>query len=428
MTDLIVSPSKVQGEIEIPTSKSHSIRAILFASLAKGESVIKKRLDSPDIHAAIRACRQFGAKIEERGEDLIILGTGATFKSPKDSIDSGNSGQVLRFVGAFAALGNNKSVITGDHSIRTSRPVLPLISALSQLGARAKTSDGGNFAPIEVQGKISAGQVEMDGMDSQPVSAILMLAAFLNRKTTVKVRNPGEKPWIDLTLSWLDRFNISYENKDYQTYFIQGRGGINSFEYTVPGDFSSAAFPAVAGLISNTKVNLQNMDMSDSQGDKKVFQALEKMGAKINYHPTKRTIEVKRDKQDLYGQSLDINDYIDAITILSVLGCFAKNKTHIHNASIARKKESDRIASICKELKKMGAKVDEKQDGLIIYPSKLSGAKLNCYHDHRIAMSLAIAAMNARGDSRILKVDCISKSYPTFIQDMKKLGAKMEAL
>lgn len=428
MTDLKIFPSHIQGEIEIPSSKSHSIRAILFASLAKGQSTIKKRLDSPDICAAIRACKQFGAKIEERGDDLIITGTNGRFLPPNEPIDSGNSGQVLRFVGAFAALGEGRTIITGDHSIQTSRPVLPLLSALKQLGAHAKTQDAGDFAPIEVSGKALPGHVEMDGEDSQPVSAILMLAVFLKGKTTVKVRNPGEKPWIDLTLSWLDRFNVRYVNENHTTYTVHGRGVVDAFNYTVPGDFSSAAFPAAAALISNTPLTLKNMDLSDPQGDKKIFAALEKMGAKINYDPKKRTIEIQRNKKDLYGQSLDINDYIDAITILSVIGCFAKNTTHIHNASIARKKESDRIASICKELKKMGAKIDEKRDGLIIYPSKLYGAKLDCYHDHRTAMSLAIAAMNAEGVSQISKVDCISKSYPTFIQDMKKLGAKMEAM
>lgn len=426
MTDLIVHPSKLSGQVAIPSSKSHSIRAIIFASLAQGTSHIYKRLDSPDIHQAIAACRQFGAEIDENGEDLVIRGTAGNFHSPKCEIDSGNSGQVLRFIGALAALGEGKTILTGDDSIQKRRPVKPLIDALKQLGACAGSLNNNDCAPISVKGPCKPGSALICGQDSQPVSGLLMLSAFLDGETTIAVNNPGEKPWVDLTLYWLDKLNVPYENDQYKKYKVTGKKTLKAFDYTVAADFSSAAFPAAVALLSQSSVILNNIDMQDPQGDKKIFDAFKLMGAQISYDEKQRKLSVLGNF--LKGLKLDINDYIDAITILSVVGCFAKNETHITNAAIARKKESDRISAIACELKKMGAKITEKPDGLIIEPSKLHGCTLKTYHDHRMAMSLIIAALHANGPSKILSIDCISKSYPTFVEDMQKLGAKIEVV
>lgn len=428
MTDLIVYPSRLVGEVEIPSSKSHSIRAIIFASLASGKSHISKRLDSADIHHTIRACRQIGAKIEEVGDDLFITGTAGKFNSPNNEIDAGNSGQVLRFIGALAALSDKPTRITGDHSIQTNRPVLPLLNGLNQLGAKAISVKKNDFAPIEVKGFAKPSVIKVEGKDSQPISALLMLSAFLEGETEIEVLNPGEKPWIDLTLSWLKKFQIPFKNENYNRYKVSGKKKIPAFNYTVPSDFSSAAFPAVAALIANSQITLKNMDMEDVQGDKKIFEMLKEMGAHITYDRDLKTLRVQREKGTLIGRRLDINDYIDAIAILSVLGCFAKSETHIENAGIARAKECDRIACITIELRKMGAKITENKEGLSVYLSQLKGADLKTHQDHRIAMSLIIAALNAKGKSIIRNIDCISKSYPSFIEDMKKLGASLEVV
>lgn len=428
MTDLNVYPSKISGEVEIPSSKSHSIRAIVLASLANGTSHIKKTLNSPDVHHAIKACKQMGAKITQEGETLSIVGTAGKFFSQPFEIESGNSGQVLRFIGALAVLSAHSTIITGDHSIQTNRPIKPLINALKQLGAHARSIKGNDLAPIEVKGPVSPGFVQMEGRDSQPVSALLMLAAFLNGVTEIQVSNPGETPWIDLTLYWLKKLGIPFENESYKKYKIFGKNKIDAFNYTVPGDFSSAAFPAICALISDSSITLKNMDLDDPQGDKKLFDVLKSMGAQIVYQKEQRELLVQRKNKIIKGKHLDINDYIDSIAILSVLGCFSDGKTIIDNAAIAREKESDRIACMTKELKKMGASITEKKEGLIVKPSVLTGAVLSSHHDHRVAMALTIAALNAKGKSTLCGIDCISKSYPTFIEDMKKLGAKLEVL
>lgn len=428
MTDLIVHPSKLFGKIEVPSSKSHSIRAIILASLAHGTSTIYKRLNSPDIHHTIKACRMFGANIEERGEDLVIVGTGGVFHSPKEPMDSGNSGQILRFIGALAALSSQETILTGDDSIQTRRPVKPMLEALKQLGAKAVSLKGNDLAPIKIQGPAKPGHTSLIGHDSQPVSGMILLAAFLEGVTDIKVSEPGEKPWIDLTLYWLDKLKVAYENHHYEHYKIYGRRDIHAFSYQVAADFSSAAYPMAAALLSRSSVVLSNMDMQDPQGDKKIIEAYRAMGASITYDSRKRRLSVEPSSNPLKGAELDINDYIDAITILSVVGSFAKGETHIKNAAIARKKESDRIKCIAHELKKMGAHIHEKPDGLIISQSNLHGASLDSHHDHRMAMSLIIAALHAKGKSCVHNIDCIAKSYPTFIEDMRKLGATFEVV
>ncbi|MCX6989584.1 MAG: 3-phosphoshikimate 1-carboxyvinyltransferase, partial [Chlamydiae bacterium] len=263
--------------------------------------------------------------------------------------------------------------------------------------------------------------------DSQPVSALLIAASFLKGKTDLNVTNPGEKPWIDLTLHWMDRLGIRYSHKNYEHYILQGNACYEGFAVSIPGDFSSAAYPIAAALVTRSELTLENIDMNDVQGDKKLVDVLLQMGAKIEIDDAKKTLTVKKGPP-LQGIKIDVNDFIDAITILAVLGCYASGETEIVNGSIARKKESDRIHCIALELKKMGAKIEERPDGLIIKSSILRGAHVESHKDHRIAMSLAIAALGALGDSVIEDVACISKTYQNFAIDFQNIGCHMQEI
>lgn len=421
MIKVKVKPGKIHGSIGIPSSKSHTIRSLLFALMARGKSHIRHPLPSPDILAMIDAIRHFGAKVDMEKESLIVDGVAGKLQPSEDVIQCGNSGQVLRFIGALAALSESYTILTGDLSIRHNRPVKPLLDALEQLGAVAASSRLDGFAPIIVKGPLKGGRATLNGADSQPVSGLLMLGAFFPLE--LHVTNPGEKPWIDLTLSWLNRFGIGYENKNYEHYKVRGGAHIKGFDYSVPGDFSSAAFPLVAALVTHSEIALENIDLKDVQGDKAIIPILESMGAKFESH--KLTLAVK--KGNLKGTRIDINDCIDALPILAVAGCFANGKTEIVNGAIARRKESDRIHSIAVELKKMGADIEEQPDGLIVRPSKLrSSADLQAHHDHRLAMALIVAAMAAEGESVVHGVECTAKSYPTFFDDFRKMGAQLE--
>jgi 3-phosphoshikimate 1-carboxyvinyltransferase len=425
MKELIIKPSFLKGSVLIPSSKSHTMRAILFGLMGKGKTIIHSPLPSPDSIAMIDACRLFGAKVEVFQNHLEIIGTAGQLSPCENVIQAGNSGQVLRFIGALAALSPAYTVITGDHSIRHNRPVQPLLDALSQLKAFAISSRLDGYAPIIIKGPMQPGKASLPGEDSQPISGLLIAASFLPGVTHLFVKDPGEKPWIDLTLYWLKRLGIKCSHENYEHYIIDGHAAYDGFELIIPGDFSSAAYPIAAALVTNSELTLENIDMEDCQGDKKIIEVLIQMGAKIEINAARRTLIVKKNSR-LKGMRIDINDFIDAITIMAVIGCFAEGTTEIYNAGIARKKESDRIRSIVTELKKMGAAIEERADGLVVSHSSLNGAQLKSYHDHRIVMSLAVAALASKGETRIEGIGCVAKSYPSFIADFQRLGAHFE--
>ncbi len=419
MDELTIFPSKLSGRIAIPPSKSHTQRALLFSMLGSATSRIINPLLSPDTEAMLTAIALFGAKIERKPNLLEIQGG---FSLPEDIIDAGNSGQVLRFMGALSALLPGGCEITGDASIRTRRPIKALLYALRHLGAIAESARGDGHAPILINGPIHPGACRLSGEDSQPVSALLMATSFLDGPSEIFVDNPGETPWIDLTLDWLKRLGGVVENDNYTHYRVKGGLNYSGINYTVPGDFSTAAFPLVAALITQSTLSLEGLDPNDVQGDKILIEILQKMGAKIQWKDNELIVFPSQ----LIGQKIDINSCIDALPILAVAACFAKGRTLLYNGAIAREKESDRIASIAKELKKMGANIEEREDGLVIEESTLQGASLDGHSDHRIALATAVAALGAKGSSHIQSTTCINKTYPTFIKDFQTCGAVIE--
>jgi 3-phosphoshikimate 1-carboxyvinyltransferase len=422
-----VYPSILRGTVIIPSSKSHTLRAIYFAALAQGTSRIEQYLLSPDTMAMIEAVRLLGVQVKIDETSLEICGCGGKPQPPKDVIQCGNSGQVLRFIGALAGLMPHPTLLTGDASIREKRPVKPLLEGLTQLGAMAVSSLDNGYAPLLIKGPLTRTTARIDGEDSQPVSGLLMAGAFAPHPIELHVNNPGEKPWIDLTLHWFKKLGIPFHCSDYTYYRMEGNAVVKNFTYQVPGDFSSAAFPIAAAILTNSELTLQNIDMDDCQGDKAIIPLLEKMGVRFVIDASRHTLTVKAGSK-LKGMRIDINDFVDALPILAVIGCFAEGQTEIVNAAIARHKESDRIHSIAKELKKMGANIEEKPDGLVIQGSTLKGAELNTYHDHRMAMALTIAAFAAKTASKIIDVKCIAKTYPSFYEDFKALGANIRGV
>jgi 3-phosphoshikimate 1-carboxyvinyltransferase len=421
MSRYVVEPSKLRGEITVPPSKSQTLRSILFAALANGTSVVHNSLNSPDTLRMIDACRSFGAVISSSHEDLIIQGTNGNISCTEDVINAGNSGIVLRFCTAIGALSAHPVVITGDYSIRHQRPMKSLLHALHQLGVSAESMRGDGFAPVIIKGPLHSGKTTLSGIDSQPVSALLIASSFAEGPIDIYVTDPGEKPWVTLTLDWLDRLHIPYTNDNFTHFLLPGSSRYESFEYTVPGDCSSAAFPVAAALITGSDLTIRNIDPCDAQGDKELFCALQSMNAPIEQRSG--TMHIKARNSPLIGRTIDINNFVDAITILAVIACFAEGETVIKNAAVARQKECDRISCIVTELKKMGAHISETKDGLIIRKSPLIGASLDSHQDHRMAMSLTVAAMGAAGPSTIRHTECIAKTYPTFRNDFSSIGA-----
>ena len=415
-----IRPSKLRGVYSIPPSKSQTMRALVFAALSKGRSTLRNYLHSPDTQAMVQACRSMGAEIKATPEMIEVKGN---LSSAENVIDAGNSGLVLRFIGAISALTSRYTVITGDASIRERRPVQPLLEGLTQLGAFAVSTRGNHHAPILIKGPLQGGTAVIDGEDSQPVSGLLIASAFALASTELFVKNPGEKPFVEMTLSWFDKLGIRYEREGYEKFRLPGNAEIEGFNYVVPADWSSASYPIAAALITNSELTLENVDFSDAQGDKELVQLLEQMGAKFHREGQKLTI---LPGAKLKGRKIDIGPFIDAITLLPVIGCFAEGKTEITGAAVARLKECDRIQSIVAELKKMGAKIIEKDDGLIVEQSELHGASTQSYADHRMAMSLTVAGLGARGETVVSGIEVVAKSFPGFFDRFRQVGAQIE--
>lgn len=424
---LKIESSSLQGTIAIPSSKSHTLRAILFASIAEGTSYIYQYLSSPDTDAMISALKMFGAKILKHPDFLEIEGCNGHLKSPDNVIDCGNSGLVLRLVGALASLVNTYCVFTGDHSIRHNRVVSPLLKGLTDIGVFAVSCSFNDKAPIVIKGPILGSKIQIDGQDSQPISGLLIASCLASHPIEIFVDNPGEKPWIDMTLYWLKKFSVPFVFDDYRYYRIAGNISFKAFNYHVPGDFSSLAFPVVAALATNSEITLHNVDLDDVQGDKILLSILESMGAKFLIEKDAKRLTVCKNCK-LVGREIDVNHCIDALPILAVVGTFATGSTYLYNGLIARKKESDRISSIASELRKMGANIVEHPDGLTIENSTLHGAKVFSYNDHRLAMSLAVAGMRSCGQTVVENISCINKTYPTFLPDFLSLGAKFSVV
>lgn len=425
MTHLIVKKGSLQGEMTIPSSKSQTLRAILFAAMASGKSKIFRYLDSPDTSAMIRACRLIGARIDLFPDRIEIEGISGKIDHADDVIDAGNSGIVLRFFTALGTLASHPTVITGDDSIKYRRPMKALIDALTVAGADIRSMRGDGFAPIIVNGPLKKSTIAVQGEDSQHVSALLIASAFARGSTRIEVGNPGEIPWVALTLDWLTRLNIPFTNRDFRTFTVEGNASYSGFEYTVPGDLSTVAFPLVAALATRSDLLLKNIEMTDPQGDKQFISVLIEMGAAIEYDAPGKCLFIKGDSS-LRGIDADINSYIDMITPLAVTGCFAEGKTRIYNAEIAGHKECNRILATASELRKMGASVTVTDDGLIVEKSRLTGASVDSHQDHRMAMSLCVSGMGAEGITIVDSSDCIKKTYPTFVEDFRKSGANVE--
>lgn len=424
-----IRPSRLQGLVAIPSSKSQTLRALLFASVAAGTSSIESPLLSDDTEAMIAGCRQLGATIEAHPSGYMVHGLGKAPDQIASPIDAHSSGIVLRFLSAMATVASSHPVkIVGSPSLQAQRPVDQLLLGLRQLGARQATSlDQPGRAPLLVQGPLRGGCARIEGSDSQPVSALLIASAFAQGPTELRVDHPGEGPWILLTLDWLSRLAIWYEREGFSCYRLQGNSSIAPFHYRVGGDWSSAAFPAVAALVTDSCLTLTNLEMSEPQGDKKAFEVMKAMGAAIEIESERQQLTIWRDRP-LQPVDVNINDCIDALPALAVLACYSQGVTRLRGVAVARNKECDRIAATIEELTKMGAVLSSTDDGNclnIIGRGSLQSASLNSYHDHRMAMALATAALGAEGETTIQGVDCVAKTFPHFGQTLQALGADL---
>jgi len=418
---LIEKTERITGESSVPSSKSHTIRALIFASLAEGRSALQNVLESEDTRAAVEACSALGADITRRADgEFEVTGFNGHPNVRKDKINTLNSGTTTNFIASVAALADKKIIIDGDESIRR-RPVQPLLSALNNLGAKALSINNNGCPPIEVQGRMTGGKTTLDCRSSQYLSSLLISCPLLEQDTEIEALNCCELPYIEMTMRWLDELGSSYENRDFKKILIHGRQKYPALRKTIPSDWSSATFILVAAAILGENVAVKNLDLDDTQADKEVLNYLRRMGSDIKVG--EKMIVISR--SGLRGCELDLNNTPDALPAMAVLGCSAEGKTTIRNVAHARIKETDRIRVMTQELSKMGARIEETSDGMIIDHSRLVGAKLNGHGDHRIVMALSLAGLIAEGRTEIDTAEAIKVTFPNYVEVMKSLGARM---
>ncbi len=420
---LRVQKSNMSGCINIPGSKSHTIRSLFISSIAEGTSRIHYPLLSQDTFSAVKACTAFGAKIKQDSNSFIVTGFGGKPQVPENIIDVENSGTTLRLAMMTAGLVDGTTVFTGDSQIRK-RPLKPLICAMNNLGASVFSTRGNGMAPIVVKGLAKGGHTELDAVTSQYLSSILISAPLLTNDTELTVVRLNEVPYVEMTLWWLDKQNIKYDNDNFKHFRIYGNQKYSPMETTIPGDFSSATFFLVLAAISKGEFVLQNLDMSDSQGDKQVAAILESMGAKLEIYG--KGIRIKG--SELVGKTIDMNAIPDALPAMAVAGCFAEGETRLINVPQARLKETDRISVMCKELRKLGADIFELPDGLVIRKSKLVAGCVDGHYDHRVVMALAVAGLNTDGETIVDTAEAMNVTFPEFPDLVKRCGGNIELM
>ena len=424
---LLVNPSKISGIAEVPGSKSHTIRGVLSSILANGESILKSPLSSADTVSALNAAEKFGASfhIAEDGS-WHIHGIGGKTPQVSTAIDLGNSGTSLRLLSAAASIFDTKITFDGDESLRT-RTMDSLLNALEMLGARTSSTNG--KAPLSVQGPLKGGRCTVSGVTSQYLSALLFAAPFAPEDTIIDLESLNEQPYVEMTLKWLDFLGIEYHaSKNLLHFEIKGNQQFKPFEKVIPADFSTSLFVLGAALQSgrDNGVEIKNLDFTDSQGDKEVFRFFEKSGAKIEYGKNVRIPAM----QNLKGGKFDLNNVPDSLPIFSAVAAGIKGETfHCLNVPQARIKETDRIDCMTRELRKMGGIIEELPDGMIVTGTQLHGSnELESYDDHRIAMALAVAALNANSPSIINGIECAAVTYPDFVRQFQALGADFKVI
>jgi len=413
-----VKSSVPEGTVTIPGSKSHTIRALVLGLLAHGKSVIRGPLESSDILSCLSMVRSFGAGIERRPGTWLVTGTGGRPCVPGDIIDTGNSGTSLYMGLGVAGLASGYSVFTGDDQIRK-RPAQPLLDCICDLGGQAFSTTGTGCPPVVVQGRISGGETSVEAVTSQYLSSLLLAAPFADGDTIIKVPLLNEKPYVEMTLDWMDRTGLRYENREFREFHIKGGQGISQFERHIPADFSTATFFLAAAAVTGARIRCTGLDFSDSQGDRQVVRVLQEMGARFDIKGNELTVEGGA----LKGGEFDLNAMPDALPALSVAACFAEGETRLVNVAQARVKETDRISVMCEELGKMGADIEELSHGLVVRKSRLRGCAVNGHHDHRVVMALSVAGLGAAGTTRVSTAEAVSVTVPEFVQLMQGLGA-----
>ncbi len=414
-----VTKSTLTGTISCPPNKSYSHRAIFLASLANGKSTLRNVLLSRDTLATVNACKSFGAKIEISDSTVLVEGSGEVNPQTLE-IDASNSGTTIRISTAIASLSDKTITLTGDSSLKK-RPMQPLLDALKQLGVQCTSTDG--KPPVTVKGISDGGITHIAGsISSQFISALLIAGPKMKNGITLEIDGDMvSKPYLDSTIATMKKFGATVDAIiPYKKYNVSNQK-YKPFDFVVPSDFSSMALLLSAAVLLGKDMMIDAALGDLPQGDREILSYLERLGVKINVGEKITIVSPKL----LNGGRFDLSNNPDLLPPMAILALKTSKPIEIYNVKHARFKETDRIAILAKELAKIGVVVTEKEDGLILEsPKVLKSAELESADDHRLFMAFSIAGMFV-GDCTVTDPDSVDVSYPTFVEDMKRIGANI---
>ena len=415
---MIIPSVKLSGKIIIPSSKSQTIRALLISVFSRGVSYIKHPLISDDTESCINAVKAMGADVNilENG-DITVDATYAFSDMDELSIDAGNSGTTEYLsLPMLSSLGIQVN-IDGDEMLRK-RPLKPLLDALESLGAETESTEG--FPPASIRGPLDGGECTIECKTSQYLSGLLLGAPLAIGDSHIKCSVLFEKPYVKMTLKWLDDQGIKYRiSDDLEEVWVKGGQSYKPLDTYIEGDFSSASFFFVAAAIHGTEVTVEGLDKNSTQGDKEILNILEKMGCSIKWNGMAVTV---KGPEKLKGGVFDLNAIPDTLPALSVAAAFAEGDTILKNVEQARIKETDRIKVMRENLNELGVEAEERRDALVVHGNgSVKGGKAKGYGDHRVIMALAILGTKTEEETEIDDVSAASVTFPTFFDLLEKL-------
>ncbi|HZW27037.1 MAG TPA: 3-phosphoshikimate 1-carboxyvinyltransferase [Trueperaceae bacterium] len=416
-TKLRIAPqTRLSGRVNVPGSKSLTNRALPLAALAQGTTTVTGALVAEDSEVMLRALQQLGVELEARGETVVVHGAGGPLPASGATLDLRLSGTSLRFLTAVLAAGHGEYVLDGTARMRE-RPVGDLLDALGQLGADASGVDGRPPVTLRASG-LRGGAVRVRGdVSSQFLSGLLMAAPLASAPVSVEVE--GEllsKPFVDMTLDVMAHFGVAARRDGYRRFELEPAGYV-ARDYRVEGDAMAAGYFWAAAAVTGGSVTVCNLGAGTRQGDARFAAVLEQMGCQVAWTPD--TVAVTGPRR-LRGGEFDLNDMPDQAQTLAVVGLFADAPVHVANVGNLRVKETDRLHAMAVELTRLGARVEEGDDSLTVWPlasEPVAPVELETYGDHRMAMALAVAG--ARLPNVVIKDPaCVNKTYPRFFDDL----------
>lgn len=403
------------GEVRIPPSKSLSHRALICASLAAlnggGHSTLYDVGDNEDIRATMNCLSNLGVLIQ-KDEDVIRV-YGSERIPSKQMMNCSESGSTLRFLIPIAAIMDREYTFTGEGRL-LKRPMDLYEKLFHEKGAQFNVYRD----RIVLKGPLPPSQYTIRGdVSSQFVSGLLFALPLLPGNSTITIDPPLESiPYVKLTINVMKHFGVHVENKDYSLFHIKGNQSYISKEYRIEGDWSQAAFFLASGLLG-CPVKCQNLSLSSAQGDMAILEIIRNMGGEIANDGG----SIMALPSTLSSIDIDVREIPDLVPVLAVLCSLAKGRSHISGAGRLRHKESDRLSAITAELRKLGANIEERAEGLIIEGREfLDGGNVDAHNDHRIAMSMAVAAIKCKNPVKLTGWDSVNKSYPEFWKDFQK--------